>query len=69
MSQDSKKMVQFGVPPALGAAIKRAADNEMTTISEFARRVLIERLRATGIDPKSPARRHSGHDEAPGAPA
>jgi len=35
MSQDSKKMVQFGVPPALGAAIKFAADKEMTTISEL----------------------------------
>lgn len=59
MSQDSKRMVQFGVPPALGDAIKLAADQEMTTISEFARRALIDRLRAAGIDPTSALRRKS----------
>jgi hypothetical protein len=55
MSQDSRKMLQLIVPPSLQAAVKLAADREMTSISEFTRRVLIERLRADGIDPATAA--------------
>ncbi len=58
MSQDSRKMLQLCAPPALTAAVKLAADREMTTISEFVRRVLIDRLRSDGIDPGAIASRH-----------
>jgi hypothetical protein len=52
MAQDaSRNMLQLQAPPALTAAIKLAADREMTTISEFVRRVLLDRLRSNGIDP------------------
>ena len=52
MSQETRKpMLQVCVPPSFHAAVKFAADQEMTTISEFTRRVLIDRLRSTGIDP------------------
>jgi hypothetical protein len=52
MPQDTpKKMLQLQAPSALTAAVKMAADREMTTISEFVRRVLIDRLRSDGIDP------------------
>lgn len=52
MAQDSsRKLLQLQAPPALTAAIKLAADREMTTISEYVRRALIDRLRAGGIDP------------------
>jgi hypothetical protein len=52
MAQDtSRNMLQLQVPPALSTAVKIAADREMTTISEFVRRVLLDRLRSDGIDP------------------
>jgi hypothetical protein len=52
MAQDtSRNMLQVQVPPAFSAAVKLAADREMTTISEFVRRVLLDRLRSGGIDP------------------
>ena len=51
MSQDSRKMLQLIVPPSLDEAVKLAASREMSTISEYVRRVLIDRLRADGIDP------------------
>jgi hypothetical protein len=51
MAQDnSRKMLQLYAPVALIDAVKVAADREMTSISEFVRRVLIERLRSDGID-------------------
>jgi len=51
MSQDSRKMLQLIVPPSLGEAVKIAANREMSTISEYVRRVLIDDLRQRGIDP------------------
>jgi hypothetical protein len=51
MPQEPRKMLQLCVPQTLTAAVKLAADRELTTISEFVRRVLIDRLRAEGIDP------------------
>ena len=51
MPRQPRTMLQLCVPPMLTAAVKVAADREMTTISEFVRRVLIDRLRADGIDP------------------
>jgi hypothetical protein len=57
MAQENsrKPMLQLCAPPALVAAIKLAADREMTTISEYVRRSLIDRLRSGGIDPAAPA--------------
>jgi hypothetical protein len=52
MAQESSHtMLQFQAPRVLAAAVKLAADREMTTISEFVRRVLLDRLRSEGIDP------------------
>jgi hypothetical protein len=50
-----KPMLQLCAPPALVTAVKLAADREMTTISEYVRRSLIDRLRSGGIDPAAPA--------------
>jgi hypothetical protein len=55
----SRKMLQLQAPPALAAAVKFAADREMTTISEFVRRALIDRLRSDGIDPALLAKERS----------
>jgi hypothetical protein len=38
-------------PQSLAAAIKEAARRDLTTSSEYIRRVLVERLRTEGIDP------------------
>jgi hypothetical protein len=59
MSEDRKPTLQVCVTPLLHAAVKHAADQEMTTISEFTRRVLIDRLRATGVDPTGSPRREA----------
>jgi hypothetical protein len=45
------QFLQVQAPPPLKVAVKLAADRELTTVSEFIRRTLIERLRAVGIDP------------------
>jgi hypothetical protein len=47
----SRTVLQLCAPPALTVAVKNAAAREMTTISEYVRRVLIDRLRSDGIDP------------------
>jgi hypothetical protein len=56
MAQDgSRTMLQLCAPPTLTAAVKLAASREMMTLSEYVRRVLIDRLRSDGIDPTVPA--------------
>jgi hypothetical protein len=40
-------------PKSLAAAVKEAARRDLTTSSEYIRRVLRERLRDEGIDPAS----------------
>jgi hypothetical protein len=40
---------------SLIAAIKVAAEREMTSPSEFVRRALLQRLRADGVDPAASA--------------
>jgi hypothetical protein len=52
-------MIQVCVPPSLDEAVKLAATRELSTISEYVRRVLIDRLRADGIDPTAAARARS----------
>ena len=47
----TRTVLQLCAPPALAVAVKTAASREMTTVSEFVRRVLIDRLRSDGIDP------------------
>jgi hypothetical protein len=49
--ENSRNMLQLNAPPALTEAVKLAADRELTTVSEFVRRTLIDRLRSIGIDP------------------
>ena len=46
-----RKMLQLSVLSPLDEAVKLAASREMTSISDYVRRVLIERLRADGIRP------------------
>ena len=40
-------------PKSLAAAVKEAARRDLTTSSEYIRRVLVERLRGEGIDPST----------------
>jgi hypothetical protein len=47
----SRNSLQVRVPWSLTAAIRVAAERELTTASEYARRALIARLRADGLDP------------------
>jgi hypothetical protein len=52
MAQNSSpSMLQLYAAPALRQAVKAAAEREMTTMSEYVRRTLIDRLRASGFDP------------------
>jgi len=50
-----KPTLQLCAPPLLMNAIKLAAAREMTSISEYVRRSLIDRLRSDGIDPAAAA--------------
>ncbi len=43
--------LQVRMPPAFATALKMIAGREMMTISVFVRHVLIERLKAEGVDP------------------
>jgi hypothetical protein len=43
--------LQVRVHPAFAAALKTVADRDFMPVSVFVRHVLIERLRAAGIDP------------------
>jgi hypothetical protein len=49
----SPTVLQLIAAPSLHAAVKAAADREMMTMSEYMRRILIERLCATGFDPRA----------------
>jgi hypothetical protein len=61
MAQETsrKPTLQLCAPPALVDAVKAAADREMTSISEYVRRSLIDRLRSGGIDPTAPTHNKS----------
>jgi hypothetical protein len=48
--QDRTPVLQVCVPLALGDAVKRAAEREMTSISAYTRRALLDRLKADGVD-------------------
>jgi hypothetical protein len=54
-------LLQAAAPPALVAAVKRAADREFMSLSEYIRRSLVERLRASGIDPAGQSETARGH--------
>lgn len=49
MLQD-KVPIQIWIPRALDSAVKTAADKELTTMSEYVRRALIDRVRADGVE-------------------
>lgn len=42
-------LLRVRAPSSLEAALNRAAEAECSTVSDFVRRVLVERLRQTGI--------------------
>jgi hypothetical protein len=50
-SPEPRYALQVRMPATFTAALKTIADREMMSISTFVRHVLIERLRAEGIDP------------------
>ena len=56
MSEPKRPLLQIPVQPPLHAALKLGAEMQMTTVSEFCRRALIDRLRADGIDPLTATR-------------
>ena len=43
--------IEIRAPGSLPHALAIAADQGMTTVSEYARRALVKQLRADGIDP------------------
>jgi hypothetical protein len=47
----TRNALQVRAPVPLIAAVKRAGDRDMTSTSEYVRRVLLERLRLDGLDP------------------
>jgi hypothetical protein len=49
-----RNSIQVIAPPALRSALKQAAARRMTSVSELTRQVLLEKLRAEGIDPVAP---------------
>jgi hypothetical protein len=51
MQRATRKFVQALLPPSLDDAVKRGAALELTTVAEFTRRALLEKLRANGINP------------------
>jgi hypothetical protein len=53
--------IQVRAPSSLADAVKTAANRELTTVSEYIRRTLINRLRQEGIDPSG---KHSGASES-----
>jgi hypothetical protein len=58
-TERARPVLQLYAPAALTAALKLAADRELTTMSEYVRRTLIARLRAEGIDPSDAIGRSS----------
>jgi hypothetical protein len=48
----SRNSIQVLAPWSLRAAIKEASARELTSVSEYTRRALIEKLRAAGLDPR-----------------
>jgi hypothetical protein len=53
-----RNSLQVRAPWSLTAAVREAAEREMTTSSEYTRRALIEKLRSDGIDPNNAPLRH-----------
>lgn len=49
--------IEIRAPGSLPRAVAIAADRGMTTTSEYARRAIINQLRADGIDPAHPETR------------
>jgi hypothetical protein len=49
---DSRHVIAVTVPEPLHAAVKTAADMDMSTVSDWLRRVMLEKLREHGLDPR-----------------
>jgi uncharacterized membrane protein len=58
----SKNSLHVRAPWSLTSAIREAAEREMTTTSEYARRAILAQLRSDGIDP-------AAYSPAPARPA
>jgi hypothetical protein len=47
----SRYALQVRIHPAFATALKKIAERELMTISVFVRHLLVERLKAEGLDP------------------
>jgi hypothetical protein len=51
MQEGQTVLLQVNTAAPLAAAIRRAADRDYRTVSDFVRQALLEKLRALGIEP------------------
>lgn len=51
--------IEIRAPKNFPAALARAADSDLTTVSEYARRAILNQLRADGIDPAALSTKHA----------
>ena len=51
MADRYSALIKARAPEALREAIERAADRDMSSVSDYARRAIVKQLRADGIDP------------------
>ena len=65
--QPYSEILRFRAPEGFGEAIARAAARDAGSSSEFVRRVLVERLRALGIDPNNSEDGHTNPLDPHGA--
>ncbi len=57
---EKRNSFQIVAPWSLTAAVKVAAEREMTSVSDYVRRALLRQLRNDGIDPAEFAPRNQG---------
>lgn len=60
MQETQTNVLQVRTPKPLSDSLRAAADRDMTSVSEFARRVLIDELRERGLLDGRPPRAQVG---------
>jgi hypothetical protein len=58
MRPQFNRVMKVKVPPSLQSAVENAAHREHSTISDFIRRIMIDRLRADGVLLNPPPKNH-----------
>jgi hypothetical protein len=51
---EAKPYIQIRTPPQLSNAIRTAANRDLLSVSAYVRQALVQKLRASGIDPAAP---------------